>query len=428
MSQSMVVPSASSSLQHWLDYWDSIHVTAIDLGLERIRPVAAHLELLKPDAQVVTVAGTNGKGSTTTTIAAIYQAAHYKVGLYQSPHIYRFNERIKLNGVQIDDATLIGAFVDVERARIACNLTLSFFEATTLAAFLIFKQQECDVWVLEVGLGGRLDAVNLIDPDVAVITNIGLDHTDWLGNSIEEIAFEKAGIMRPNIPVVFSESNIPQAIIDKAHTLNCQLLIGERDYVWRYEDSTFYYASPAATLTLPVPQLAMVNVAAAISAVLLGSLKVTEKAIQYGVAHAHIAGRFEVRQFKQRTIILDVAHNVHGVKFLLQQLEFYQQQHPAKDQQIHLVFSMLTDKDISGVAALLKPFVAHWYIAPLTGPRAASVQQLQRAVSGAHASEYRHVSAAFAAALKASRSQDIIIVCGSFHTLEAVWESLASWQ
>ena len=428
MNQSMTVPTASSSLQHWLDYWDSIHVTAIDLGLERIRPVAQQLDLLKPNAEVITVAGTNGKGSTTTTIAAIYQAADYQVGLYQSPHIYRFNERIKLNGVQIDDKLLIAAFVEVEQARVACNLSLSFFEATTLAAFVIFKQQRCDVWVLEAGLGGRLDAVNLIDPDVAVITNIGLDHVDWLGDSIEKIAFEKAGIMRPNIPVVFSEANVPDAIIDQAAKLNCQLLVGERDYVWRYDDAVFYYASPAATLALPLPQLAMVNVAAAISAVLLSALHISEQAIAYGVAHAHIAGRFEVRQFNDRTIILDVAHNVHGVNFLLKQLAFYQQQHPGKHRHIRLVFSMLADKDIIGVAALLKPVTQHWYIAPLNGVRAASMQQLRDAVSDAQTSEHQDIAAAFAAALQDSQLQDIIIVCGSFHTLEAVWESLASWQ
>ncbi len=428
MNQAITAPTVASSLQHWLDYWDSIHVTAIDLGLERIRPVAQQLELLSPDAQIVTVAGTNGKGSTTTTIAAIYQAAHYNVGLYQSPHIYRFNERIKLNGIQIDDSTLIGAFVQIEQARVACHLTLSFFEATTLAAFLIFKQQQCDVWVLEVGLGGRLDAVNLIDPDVAVITNIGLDHTDWLGDSIEKIAFEKAGIMRPNIPVVFSESNVPQAILDQAVHLNCQLFIGGQDYFWRAENSNFYYANPASTMALPMPQLAMVNVAAAVSAVLLGSLDVSEQAIARGVANAHIAGRFEVRHVHERTVILDVAHNVHGMNFLLNQLAFYQQQHPALHGQIHLVFSMLSDKDIAGVAALLKPIVQHWYIAPLTAPRAASVEQLQHAISDVDYSIHHDISTAFSAAIHASHSQDIIIVCGSFHTLEAVWESLASWQ
>ncbi|WP_026471166.1 bifunctional tetrahydrofolate synthase/dihydrofolate synthase [Alkanindiges illinoisensis] len=469
-----IAPTITSSLQQWLNYWSSIHVTAIDLGLERIRPVAEYLQLLKPSAHVITVAGTNGKGSTTTTIAAIYQAAGYQVGLYQSPHIYRFNERIKKNGVEVDDATLIAAFVAVEQARLACQLPLSFFEATTLAAFWIFQQQACDIWVLEVGLGGRLDAVNLIDPNVAVITNIGLDHVEWLGNSIEKIAFEKAGIMRPAIPVVYAEpatqapeSNpVPQAIIERAQQLNCRLYVAGRDYSWQgtghwqKTDDTFYYASPSCTLALPVPKLAPVNVAAAISAVLLGTPKVSNAAIVQGVDTAYIAGRFEVRQFKGRTLILDVAHNVHGVQFLLNQLQAYQQQQLSakgvnadkspnsenlrgKNPKIHLVFSMLADKDMAGVASLLRPVVAHWYIAALDNERAASLTQLRHAITGLEAvqqspesqpdqaqpvSEHETITAAFSAALNHSQPQDIIMVCGSFHTLEAVWESLATWQ
>lgn len=451
----VATPDASSSLQQWLAYWSSIHVTAIDLGLERIRPVAEYLQLLKPSARVVTVAGTNGKGSTTTTIAAIYQAAGYQVGLYQSPHIYRFNERIKLNGAEVDDANLIAAFVAVEHARVACQLPLSFFEATTLAAFWIFQQEACDIWVLEVGLGGRLDAVNLIDPHLAVITNIGLDHVEWLGNSIEKIAFEKAGIMRPAIPVIYAEpagqapeSNpVPQAIIEWAQQINCPLYVAGRDYSWQTTDDTFYYASPSCTLALPIPKLAPVNVAAAISAVLLGTPAIDQAAIIQGVKTAYIAGRFEVRQFQDRTLILDVAHNVHGVQFLLHQLQFHQQQLSAKGMndktpKIHLVFSMLADKDMAGVAKLLKPVVAHWYIAALGNERAASLSQLSQAITGLEAvqqspesqdqaqpvSEHATITAAFSAALNHSQPQDIIMVCGSFHTLEAVWESLATWQ
>ena len=163
----------------------------IDLGLERVIPVAEKLGVINPEAKVLTVAGTNGKGSTTTTLAAILNAQGFKVGLYQSPHVYRFNERVKLRGVEVEDQLLIDAFVEVDRARRECDLSLSFFEATTLAAFVIFKHELCDVWVLEVGLGGRLDVVNVVNPDVAVITNIGLDHTDWLGDTIEKLLLKK---------------------------------------------------------------------------------------------------------------------------------------------------------------------------------------------------------------------------------------------
>ena len=162
-------PLSTDSLQTWLDYWTTVHVTAIDLGLERVLPVARALNVLKPDATVFTVAGTNGKGSTTCTLSSILVEANYKVGLYQSPHIFRFNERVRINGLEVDDAVLVDAFAQVEQARQQCDLTLSFFEATTLAAFLIFKEQACDVWVLEIGLGGRLDVVNIIDPDLSLI-------------------------------------------------------------------------------------------------------------------------------------------------------------------------------------------------------------------------------------------------------------------
>lgn len=231
-------PLATDSLDTWLDYWSHVHVTGIDLGLERVIPVAEKLGVINPEGKVLTVAGTNGKGSTTTTLAAILNAQGFKAGLYQSPHVYRFNERVKLRGIEVEDQLLIDAFVEVDRARRECDLSLSFFEATTLAAFVIFKNELCDVWVLEVGLGGRLDVVNVVNPDVAVITNIGLDHTDWLGDTIEKIAFEKAGIIRPNIPVIFGgQQDIPQAILDKAVECNAPLYAVNRDYFYEaFED------------------------------------------------------------------------------------------------------------------------------------------------------------------------------------------------
>ncbi|HEY4713586.1 MAG TPA: Mur ligase family protein, partial [Aquirhabdus sp.] len=225
--------SAQSTLDEWLDYWQTIHITAIDMGLERVRPVAEQLEILHPDVPVITIAGTNGKGSTTTVIAAIYQASGLKVGLYQSPHIQYFNERIRLGSVPVDTQILINAFVEVEAARVACDLTLSFFEATTLAAFVIFKQQQCDVWVLEVGLGGRLDVVNLIAPTVAVITNIGIDHIEWLGDNREAIGFEKAGILRPNIPLIFGDVDMPRSVGLHAETLHCPIYQLGQDYFWQ---------------------------------------------------------------------------------------------------------------------------------------------------------------------------------------------------
>lgn len=421
-------PSAQAALTVWLDYWQSVHVSAIDLGLERIRPVAEKLQLLQPTAHVVTVAGTNGKGSTTTCIAAIYQAAGQRVGLYQSPHIVHFNERVRINGQPVDDATLIAAFVQIEAARQACGLSLSFFEATTLAALLIFAEQACQVWVLEVGLGGRLDAVNLIDADVAVITNVDLDHVEWLGDSIEKIAFEKAGILRPQIPLIYADPlAYPQAVADQAQALGCAVYRAGQDYVTALQDGVFYYSAPACTLALPLPSLALVNVAAAITAVLAGAalstITVDQAAIAQGISTAKIAGRFEVRQWQARTLILDVAHNVHGMRFLSQQLQAWRQRtsHSGK---IHLVFSMLADKDMAGVVEVAKAWAAVWHVAPMDAPRAASLLQLKQVLPYSNVYFYANLATALQSAVQCSAINDMIVVCGSFHVLEAVCEVL----
>ncbi|MFG0588837.1 bifunctional tetrahydrofolate synthase/dihydrofolate synthase [Acinetobacter sp. YQ_14] len=423
-------PHSTDTLTTWLDYWSHVHVTGIDLGLERVIPVAEKLGVMRPKAKVFTVAGTNGKGSTTTTLAAILNAQGYKVGLYQSPHIYRFNERVKLAGIEVDDQHLIDAFVLVDQARRECELSLSFFEATTLAAFVIFKQQQCDVWVLEVGLGGRLDVVNVIDPDIAVITNIGLDHTDWLGDSIEKIAFEKAGIIRPNIPVIFAgQQQLPQAIQDKVTDTQAQLYTLNRDYFYQLNEDgeTWSFASSGTTLKLPVGQLALDNISTAVAAILVSGVEVTQAAIASGILNAQLQGRFEIRQIKDRTVIFDAGHNPHGVEFLLNQLRKFLK-YNKQYTEVVAVFSMLADKDIASVTDLLKTTVKNWFIATLDVPRAAPMPQLTDALRGEQVDEFSSIQQAFETALKQSNNNQLILVCGSFHTLEAVWEYLEECQ
>ena len=423
-------PLATDSLNTWLDYWSHVHVTGIDLGLERVIPVAEKLGVTRPQAKVLTVAGTNGKGSTTTTLAAILNAQGYKVGLYQSPHIYRFNERVKLAGIEVDDQTLVDAFVQVDQARRDCDLSLSFFEATTLAAFVIFKAKQCDVWVLEVGLGGRLDVVNVIEPDVAVITNIGLDHTDWLGDSIEKIAFEKAGIIRPNIPVIFGGSQeLPQAIQNKADECQAQLFAVNRDYFYQYTDDgqAWMFASSGSTLKLPLGALALENISTAVAAILVSGLNVTQDAIAHGIQNAKLPGRFEIRHIQDKTVIFDAGHNPHGVEFLLNQLRKFLEYNKQYTEVIS-VFSMLADKDINSVVDLLKDTVLIWKIAPLTVPRAATIGQLEEALQGETVQHFNSVQLAFKSALNETKNNQLILVCGSFHTLEAVWEYLEECQ
>ncbi|MGA8884715.1 MAG: bifunctional tetrahydrofolate synthase/dihydrofolate synthase [Acinetobacter sp.] len=423
-------PLASDSLNTWLDYWGHVHVSGIDLGLERVIPVAELLGVTRPQAKVFIVAGTNGKGSTTTVLAAILNAQGYSVGLYQSPHIYRFNERVKLRGREVDDQALIDAFAEVDQARRACGLSLSFFEATTLAAFVIFKQQQCDVWVLEVGLGGRLDVVNVIDPDVAVITNIGLDHTDWLGDSIEKIAFEKAGIIRPEIPVVFGgQQDVPQAIQRKADECRAQLHAVNRDYFYQpaEDGQSWIFASAGTTLKLPAGSLALENISTATAAVLLSGLTVSQQGIAQGIQNARLQGRFEVRRIAGKTVIFDAGHNPHGVDFLLKQLRKFLEYNKQYTEVVG-VFSMLADKDINSVASLLKDAVLMWKIAPLNVPRAASITQLDAALQGLQAQHFSSVKSAFKSALNETKNNQLILVCGSFHTLEAVWEYLEECQ
>lgn len=440
-------PNNEASLTEWLDYMQQIHVSAIDMGLSRVLPVAESLGVLqsaKDDAYVFTVAGTNGKGSTTAAIAQMCQAAGYKTALYQSPHLSVFNERVRINGEMVSDQTLIDAFSKVELARLECALTLSFFEMTTLAALLIFAEADCDVWVLEVGLGGRLDVVNIIDPDMAVITNIGIDHVDWLGDNVEDIGREKAGILREGIPLIYGTTAMPDSVqqaINK-HKATCYQF--GQDFSYREIDAkTWQYSNAAVTMQLPRPALSLTNTANALSAVLASSLNVDTHAIEQALKTVKLAGRFDYREVQGRHWLLDVAHNEQGVEFLLAQLLPFWQQHLVKQNnhnrhahiappKIKMLFSMLGDKDINKVVQCLTEAdlpISDWFIAEIDYPRAASTERLQSIlaeyVDGAQIHEFEGLQAATQAVINASQPQDLIVVCGSFHT---IGEALAALE
>lgn len=440
-------PTAHSSLTEWLDYMQQIHVSAIDMGLSRVLPVAEYLGVVqsaKDDAYVFTVAGTNGKGSTTAVISEMCRAAGYKTALYQSPHLIAFNERIRINGEMASDETLIAAFHKVEQARLHCELTLSFFEMTTLAALLIFAEADCDVWVLEVGLGGRLDVVNIIDPDLAVITNIGIDHVDWLGDNVEAIGFEKAGILRDDITLVYGATDMPKSVQQKIneHGVTCYQV--GRDFSYDDQDTathtdTWLYSNAAVTLQLPRPQLSLMNTANALSAVLASPLDVKIDAIESALRSVKLAGRFDYRQVANRHWLFDVAHNEQGVTFLLNQLGPLWQQHVAdfdKDQKtvpasIKMLFSMLADKDINMVVAHLTQAglpITDWYIGEIDHPRAADLAQLKSVltthVQDKHIHAFIDLQAATHAVIANSQSQDLIVVCGSFHTIGEALEAI----
>lgn len=449
-----VQPNAESSLTDWLNYMQNIHVSAIDMGLERVLPVFVALGLDRinrfdqaPKPFIFTVAGTNGKGSTTAMIAEICQSAGYKTALYQSPHVLDFNERVRIDGRNVSDALLVEAFVAVETARVACGLTLSFFEMTTLAAFWIFAQAECAVWVLEVGLGGRLDVVNVLDPSLVVITNVGIDHVDWLGETREQIGFEKAGILRPNVPLIYGEADMPQSVadaIDRNEAVCYQL---DRDYTFdEAEDGHWLYANPSVTLRLPKPKLALVNAATAISAVLAStqmvnatqSLKIDQRALVLGLERSGMMGRFDRRDLADRSWVFDVAHNLQGIEFLLHNFvpfwRDHQTNHPKA--RLFLLFSMLADKDVDGVLLALARLPIHGlFLAEIDHPRALPLATLSERVQ-AHFAPLDHRNlpvqiqtfADFAQATQAlidqSDRSDLLLVCGSFHTIGEVLAQL----
>ncbi|MGP4789599.1 bifunctional tetrahydrofolate synthase/dihydrofolate synthase [Psychrobacter sp. 1Y11] len=444
-------PTKDSSLTEWLDYMQQIHVSAIDMGLSRVLPIAERLgvvESAKEDTYVFTVAGTNGKGSTTAMISELCQAAGYKTALYQSPHLIEFNERVRINGEMVSDKTLIAAFHQVEIARLQCGLTLSFFEMTTLAALLIFSEADCEVWVLEVGLGGRLDVVNIIDPDLAVITNIGIDHVDWLGDNIEAIGREKAGILREGIPLIYGATEMPNSVKEliEQHNVTCYQ-VGEDFYYREVEANskdklnasvkpTWQYSNAAVTLQLPRPKLSLTNTANALSAVLASPLDIGIDAIKQALSSVKLAGRFDYRQLANRHWLFDVAHNEHGVDFMLAQLFTLWQQHRQqadnKTATIKIVFSMLADKDIELVIERLTQAdlpISEWFVAEIDYPRAASVEQLVAAMSAHIPQEHIHTFESLQQATKAitleSQPQDLLLVCGSFHTIGETLSALA---
>lgn len=426
------------NLSQWLTYMGSIHVSAIDMGLERVLPVAKRLGVLKTDLDtaptVFTVAGTNGKGSTTATIAAICQSAGLKTALYQSPHLVSFTERVRIDGVEASDEALIQAFEAVESARLDEGLSLSFFEMTTLAAFWLFKQANCDVWVLEIGLGGRLDVVNIIDPDVAVITNIGIDHVDWLGDDIEKIGAEKAGIIRDGIPVILGDDVMPDSVHKVAAAHDAQVYQFGKDFTYTLSGDAgaddWIYSSASLTARLPVPKLSLHNAVNAVSAILASDLPITTAQIADGLSKVALAGRFDRRNLNDRQWIFDVAHNADGIRFFLAQLipvwQAHINQHP--DAQLKILFSMLGDKDVDAVLRHVKAAMdagdlpmASWHMAAIDHPRAMALDTLigitKQYIDPAHITTYQTLDQATHGVIADSAPEDLIVAFGSFHTI-----------
>jgi dihydrofolate synthase/folylpolyglutamate synthase len=410
-----------NTLDEWLSWQESLHPLTIELGLDRVTTVAERLGVRRPACPVITVAGTNGKGSTVALLEAMLLAAGYRTGCYTSPHLLRYNERVRLAGEVAADEALCESFARIDAAR--GDISLSYFEFGTLAALDIFARNAVDVIVLEVGLGGRLDAVNLVDCDVAVVTSIGTDHQDWLGQGREAVGREKAGIFRAGRPAVCADPQPPESIAAVAEAQGARLLQVGRDFTISAEADAWHCVEtggPAVQLPYPALEGAaqLYNAAAAVIALrmLAERLPVPEAAIRQGLQAVRLAGRFQkIHDAPQAWV--DVAHNPESAAQLARLLA--ERQTGAGE--THAVFAALGDKDIEGIVTALTGRVAHWHLATLDTPRALAVDELARRVGGALPAAdlhpYATVSDAWAGALRAAAPQDCIIVFGSFLTV-----------
>ena len=425
MARSPSPPSAGpKTLAEWLAHTEQLHAQTIDMGLARVSKVRDAMTL-HPGFPIITVAGTNGKGSTCTLLAACLSAAGYRVGVYSSPHLVRYNERVRVGSAFASDQSLCEAFARVEAAR--GDQSLTPFEFGTLAAMQVFIEANLDVVILEVGLGGRLDAVNIFDPDCAIVTSIAIDHEAWLGSTREAIAFEKAGVFRARRPAICADPEPPAAIAEAAARLGARLLQVDRDFFYEVHADAWSFTLGARTLAgLPRLKLSGAfqyrNAAAALAALLSleARLPVSLEALREGLRSATLAGRFQ-KVSQAPLVIMDVAHNPHAAAELAANLRA----EPC-DGKTWAVFGMLLDKDIAGVVALLDPLVDCWCVAGIEERRGAPLEVLRGHLAKVRGSVrgFPSPQAAFQEARARARAADRIVVFGSFITVGAVMSGL----
>lgn len=406
------------SLANWLEWQEGFHPRSIDLGLERAAGVFKALNPENNKPPTIIVGGTNGKGSCIAFLEAIYRAQGYRVGAYTSPHILRYNERIKIDGLAVSDAIICQAFERIDAVR--NEVSLSYFEFGTLAALDIFWRSGLDVQLLEVGLGGRLDAVNIIDSNVSLITSICIDHVDWLGETREAIGYEKAGIFRTGVSAVVGDLNPPESLILSAVEKKTPLLRINHEFEYQINQHRWdwYCNKQAEYLSLPSPGLKGEHQYRNASNVLMALtemqdyLPVSEQSIHQGLQNIQLKGRFQLIE-GDIPVLLDVAHNPQAVRALRSYLEDC-----FSGKKIHAVFSMMRDKDIKAVIEIIKPVINHWFISPLNTPRAARMSFMQDCFRQCKLSNvafaYKDFSEAFSAAEKNAKNGDLILIFGSF--------------
>ncbi len=432
---SLTAPAADAPLVSWLAHIETLHPQGIALGLERVAEVWRRMGCAL-DCVTIIVGGTNGKGSTCAMLDAMLRAGAYRTGLYTSPHLLRFNERARIGGREVEDADLTRAFAAVEAARTGGPVVaLTYFEFTTLAVFALFAEARLDCAILEVGLGGRLDAVNIIDADCAILVSVDLDHQDYLGDTREKIGWEKAHIFRAGRPAIVSDPQPPASVADVAAQTGARLLLLGRDFGYAGQHDAqvrqwkFWYAGGAQPVTrngLSYPALRganqLLNASAALAALeaLRERLPLAMQAIREGLIGVELPGRFQLLPGRP-VVVLDVAHNPHAAAVLADNLS-----NIGFASYTHAVFGMLADKDVVGVVCLLKAKVDIWHVAGLPGPRGMAAGDLQRllaenGVTG-EVIPYADPAAAYAGAAARAGENDRIVVFGSFLTVAGVME------
>ncbi|MCO4322034.1 bifunctional tetrahydrofolate synthase/dihydrofolate synthase [Aliidiomarina quisquiliarum] len=415
------------SLDAWLSYLENIHSKEIDMGLDRIVAVAQSLRVLQPSPKVITVAGTNGKGSSVAMLDAILQHAGYSTACYTSPHLVDYRERVLVNGKMLTEQEHCEAFSAVNAARGSTSLT--YFEFGTLAALWLIQKHQVDVAILEIGLGGRLDAVNIVDADLSIVTSVDIDHVGFLGNDRENIGFEKAGIFRAGKPAICGDRLPPQRLLAHAQEIGAHLLCVQQDYDLEKSEQGWNFIlcselakqSLTALKNLPEPQLPVVNALGVIAGLQHAGFKVSANNVAQGLQTATVAGRFEIWPGEPK-VILDVAHNPHAARYLRDKLQALREQ-TSSDINIIAVCGMLADKDIHATLAELTLVIDSWHVATLPGTRAAQAAHLAGVLTQlqCRSKQFVSVANAFEQALAEAKPNDVIVCFGSFLTITAMY-------
>ncbi|WP_416308191.1 bifunctional tetrahydrofolate synthase/dihydrofolate synthase [Neptunicella sp. SCSIO 80796] len=401
-----------TTLSQWLEYLEKIHPQNIELGLERVRQVFQRMQLDFDHSKVIMVAGTNGKGTTCAMVEQACLLAGKTVGVYSSPHLIDYRERIKVNGAMLDEQQHVDAFTLIEDLR--ADISLTYFEFGTLAGLYLLAQQQPDVVLLEIGLGGRLDAVNIVEPDLSVITTIDLDHQDYLGDTREKIGFEKAGILRHQGEAIIGETDPPQSLLQQIKTLQVNARFQGKDYLFEQDAEGLCWQGEQKISSLPPANIPLANAANAFAVIEWLDLALSHQQFVQLMSSVKVSGRCQILQ-NNPTVMLDVAHNPQSTGYLANKIDTMDYR------QLHLVVAMLKDKDIANSLIPLQRFSANWYTAGLAGPRGGTAEGLNQLLMPSQTVlSYLTVKDAYRKAVENAHKDDLVVVFGSFHTVAEV--------